>query len=142
MIDIFGFHFKGPGSKYWGMIIDEFSIHIGLSTIVGLPSVLLIFIVLGSNYNLVSGFTIFGFFPFWLRFFIDAYVTSLILCIPLTVVTMLKFSIDFPMEEEEITEVEGKYVLMNLSNGYVGKFIRLPNEFEGKAGASYKVKYK
>lgn len=142
MVDILGLHFNGPGSKRWDIIIEEVSIHILVSTI-GLIFVLISFVTLDLHYNIVSGFAIFGFFPFWLRLFIDAYITSLILCIPFSVYFIFVFLNEYhPDVGEKVTEVEGKYVLMNLSNGYVGKFIRLPNEFEGKAGASYKVKYK
>lgn len=137
MIEIFGLHFKGAGSKFWRSLIDILVIHVVISTI-GLAFVLIVFAT--SNY--ASGFTIFGFFPFWLRMFIDAYITSLILCIPVTVYAMIWVNSEFPHEPESETEVEGKYVLMNLTGGYVGKFIELPNEFEGKIGAKYRVRYK
>ena len=150
MIEIFGLHFKGAGSKFWSSLIDILVDHMFISTIIGLPFVLLVFILsiitpLFTNFglsNLASGFTIFSFFPFWLRVFIDAYITSLILCIPVTIIAGAIFYHQYLSKQGQEVEVEGKYVLMNLTDGYVGKFIELPNEFEGKIGAKYRVRYK
>ena len=68
-------------------------------------------------------------------------VTSFSVLSP-AVFALVWVSFEFPHEPESETEVEGKYVLMNLTGGYVGKFIELPNEFEGKIGVKYRVRYK
>ena len=146
MFGIFNLQF---GDKSLDSLIDISAFHLFMSTL----GFLFVFTVFGLSIdtplftnldlsNLASGFTIFSFFPFWLRVFIDAYITSLILCIPVTVIVSAIFYYQYLSKQGQEVEVEGKYVLMNLTDGCVGKCVKLPNEFEGEIGTKYRVRYK